>query len=227
MDILRFVARAFAISREHLQADIQIRSSSWAAEGRASRYARTDLEVRPTILLVRRCRGDDGTRSRYNAFSNMLFRPLPQGETHVKNLCSSIAFSLIALMTATTYAANPFYVPWTTPFEVPPFNQIKLEHYRPAFEEAMKRHDAGSAGHLRPAVRADVRKHDRGAGSQRCDARSREQRVLRDEIVHEQRRDGGDRQGSRPAVVQARGRDPAERTRCSSGSRRCTKRKTS
>jgi peptidyl-dipeptidase Dcp len=59
----------------------------------------------------------------------------------VKNFCSSIAFSLIALMTATTYSANPFYVPWNTPFEVPPFNQIKLEHYRPAFEEAMKRHN--------------------------------------------------------------------------------------
>jgi peptidyl-dipeptidase Dcp len=71
----------------------------------------------------------------------MTFRPLPQGETHVKNLYSSIAFSLIALMTATTYSANPFYVPWNTPFEVPPFNQIKLEHYRPAFEEAMKRHN--------------------------------------------------------------------------------------
>jgi peptidyl-dipeptidase Dcp len=71
----------------------------------------------------------------------MTFRPLPQGETHVKNFCSSIAFSLIALMTATTYSANPFYVPWNTPFEVPPFNQIKLEHYRPAFEEAMKRHN--------------------------------------------------------------------------------------
>jgi peptidyl-dipeptidase Dcp len=66
---------------------------------------------------------------------------LSQGETHVKNLYSSIAFSLIALMTATTYSANPFYVPWNTPFEVPPFNQIKLEHYRPAFEEAMKRHN--------------------------------------------------------------------------------------
>ena len=59
----------------------------------------------------------------------------------MKNLYSSIAFSLIALMTATTYSANPFYVPWSTPFEVPPFNQIKREHYRPAFEEAMKRHD--------------------------------------------------------------------------------------
>ncbi len=47
---------------------------------------------------------------------------------------------LLALMTTTTYAANPFYAPWTTPFEVPPFNQIKLEHYRPAFDEAMKRH---------------------------------------------------------------------------------------
>ena len=93
-----------------------------------------------------------------------MFRPLPQGETHVKNLYSSIAFGVIALMTATTYSANPFYVPWTTPFEVPPFNQIKLEHYRPAFEEAMKRHDQEVQAHLRPAACSHVRKHDRSAG---------------------------------------------------------------
>jgi len=43
-------------------------------------------------------------------------------------------------MTASASAANPFYVQWTTPFEVPPFNQIKLEHYEPAFEEGMQRH---------------------------------------------------------------------------------------
>lgn len=57
-------------------------------------------------------------------------------------ICRSIiAFGLLLAMTATTYSANPFYAQWTTPFEAPPFNQIKLEHYRPAFDEAMKRHD--------------------------------------------------------------------------------------
>ena len=58
----------------------------------------------------------------------------------MKNLCSFIALSLIALMTATTSADNPFLGDWTTPFAVPPFDQIQLEHYKPAFEEAMKLH---------------------------------------------------------------------------------------
>ncbi len=58
----------------------------------------------------------------------------------MKTLCSFIALSLIPLMTATTSADNPFLGDWTTPFAVPPFDQIQLEHYKPAFEEAMKLH---------------------------------------------------------------------------------------
>ncbi len=41
-------------------------------------------------------------------------------------------------MTAVTYAENPFLQPWTTPFGVPPFDAIKLEHYKPAFEAGMQ-----------------------------------------------------------------------------------------
>ncbi len=33
---------------------------------------------------------------------------------------------------------NPFFEEWETPFGVPPFEQIKEEHYMPAFEEGMK-----------------------------------------------------------------------------------------
>lgn len=58
----------------------------------------------------------------------------------MKTLCSFIALSLIPLMTATTSADNPFLGDWTTPFAVPPFDQIQLDHYKPAFEEAMKLH---------------------------------------------------------------------------------------
>ncbi|HQK86791.1 MAG TPA: peptidase M3, partial [Acidobacteriota bacterium] len=36
-------------------------------------------------------------------------------------------------------AANPFLAPYGTPYNVPPFEKIKLEHFRPAFEEGMKR----------------------------------------------------------------------------------------
>ena len=33
---------------------------------------------------------------------------------------------------------NPFLVEWDTPFETPPFNEIKNEHFLPAFKETMK-----------------------------------------------------------------------------------------
>jgi len=36
-------------------------------------------------------------------------------------------------------SANPFFTEWTTPFGTPPFDQIKEEHYKPAFLEGMKR----------------------------------------------------------------------------------------
>ncbi|HAF29190.1 MAG TPA: peptidase M3 [Bacteroidales bacterium] len=37
---------------------------------------------------------------------------------------------------------NPLLTEWNTPFKVPPFEQVKLEHFTPAFEEAMKQHKA-------------------------------------------------------------------------------------
>ncbi|MFH1195647.1 MAG: M3 family metallopeptidase [bacterium] len=33
---------------------------------------------------------------------------------------------------------NPFFKEWTTPFQTPPFGEIKNEHFVPAFEEGMK-----------------------------------------------------------------------------------------
>ena len=37
-------------------------------------------------------------------------------------------------------APNPFLKDWDTPFGIPPFDQIKSEHYLPAFEQAMREH---------------------------------------------------------------------------------------
>ncbi len=37
---------------------------------------------------------------------------------------------------------NPFFTEYKTPFQVPPFDQIKTEHYLPALEEGIKQHDA-------------------------------------------------------------------------------------
>ena len=35
---------------------------------------------------------------------------------------------------------NPFFSEWDTPFGVPPFDQIKVEHYMPAFQKAVEEH---------------------------------------------------------------------------------------
>ena len=35
---------------------------------------------------------------------------------------------------------NPLLTPWTTPFELPPFEQIRPEHFAPAFDAAMAEH---------------------------------------------------------------------------------------
>ncbi|MBO5351256.1 MAG: M3 family metallopeptidase [Alistipes sp.] len=39
-------------------------------------------------------------------------------------------------------AVNPLLTEWNTPYGVPPFDQIELEHYMPAFEQAMAAHVA-------------------------------------------------------------------------------------
>ena len=35
-------------------------------------------------------------------------------------------------------AGNPLLEPWTTPFQVPPYDKIKPEHYLPAFKAAIE-----------------------------------------------------------------------------------------
>ncbi|HEX2591468.1 MAG TPA: M3 family metallopeptidase [Rhizomicrobium sp.] len=35
---------------------------------------------------------------------------------------------------------NPFFEEWNTPFQTPPFDAIKPEHYRPAYDRALKEH---------------------------------------------------------------------------------------
>ncbi len=38
---------------------------------------------------------------------------------------------------------NPFFAPYNTPFDAPPFDKIKAEHYMPAFEKGMTQGKAG------------------------------------------------------------------------------------
>jgi peptidyl-dipeptidase Dcp len=40
-----------------------------------------------------------------------------------------------------TQTDNPLLAEWTTPFGIPPFDAIRIEHYRPAFEAALEKHD--------------------------------------------------------------------------------------
>src|SRR5579864_3877825 len=37
---------------------------------------------------------------------------------------------------------NPFFEPWDTPFELPPFERIRPEHFPPAFDRGMAEHEA-------------------------------------------------------------------------------------
>src|SRR5436305_4101816 len=37
---------------------------------------------------------------------------------------------------------NPFFEHWTTPFELPPFERIRPEHFPPAFDRGMAEHAA-------------------------------------------------------------------------------------
>ena len=38
--------------------------------------------------------------------------------------------------------ANPFFEPWNTPFELPPFDRIRPEHFPPAFDRGMAEQQA-------------------------------------------------------------------------------------
>ncbi|HBL78004.1 MAG: peptidase M3 [Bacteroidetes bacterium GWF2_42_66] len=48
----------------------------------------------------------------------------------------------VACQTKKADMVNPFLTEDETPFQVPPFDQIKVEHYLPALEEGIKQHDA-------------------------------------------------------------------------------------
>ncbi|MGB9893732.1 MAG: M3 family metallopeptidase, partial [Candidatus Saccharicenans sp.] len=57
-------------------------------------------------------------------------------------LISVIMISCTAQKKEKTVAENPFFTDWTTPFEAPPFDRIKVEHFKPAILEGIKRHKA-------------------------------------------------------------------------------------
>lgn len=53
-------------------------------------------------------------------------------------LASLILFCGFNYQTDQKNMNNPFFQKWNTPYETPPFNDIKTEHFLPAYEEGMK-----------------------------------------------------------------------------------------
>lgn len=51
-------------------------------------------------------------------------------------------FSIFIYPTDEKNMNNPFFKEWTTPFKTPPFNEIKSEHFLPAFAEGILRQNA-------------------------------------------------------------------------------------
>jgi peptidyl-dipeptidase Dcp len=52
------------------------------------------------------------------------------------------SFMVILLTGCATQSQNPFLTEWDTPFGTPPFNEIRNEHFMPAFREAMSVHNS-------------------------------------------------------------------------------------
>lgn len=55
-------------------------------------------------------------------------------------LVASVGLSACNNDKANEEMKNPFMVAYDTPYQIPPFEQIKTEHYLPAFEQGMKEH---------------------------------------------------------------------------------------
>jgi len=58
----------------------------------------------------------------------------------MKKIFLLMAFSVLITGSAVTQNANPLLAEWKTPFQVPPFEQIKNEHFMPVFLEGIKQH---------------------------------------------------------------------------------------
>ena len=52
-------------------------------------------------------------------------------------LCGT-AFAFTSRSSQSKEADNPFFAEWNTPFGIPPFDQVKYEHFIPAYEEGFR-----------------------------------------------------------------------------------------
>ena len=51
-----------------------------------------------------------------------------------------LIMTLFTSTSNTAHSANPFFTDYETLFQIPPFEEIKMEHYKPGFEQGMKEH---------------------------------------------------------------------------------------
>ena len=58
-------------------------------------------------------------------------------------LLTAVAFTLsnLSVNAQTKDASNPLLQKWNAPYEIPPFENVKPEHYIPAFKYAMAEHN--------------------------------------------------------------------------------------
>jgi peptidyl-dipeptidase Dcp len=68
-----------------------------------------------------------------------------QSETTVVTSQESAKMNLENIKPLPAEKVNPFYLNWKTPYGMPPFDQIKPEHYGPAFEKAIAEQKADIA----------------------------------------------------------------------------------
>ena len=90
---------------------------------------------------------------------------------------------------------NPFSAPSTLPYSLPPFAEIRDEHYEPAFLEGMEQQRAEIAAITADPRSPDVREHARSARAQRRDPDPGRARVLQQDLRRLQRpheRPGGE-----------------------------------
>ncbi|MEA2105199.1 MAG: M3 family metallopeptidase [Bacteroidota bacterium] len=59
----------------------------------------------------------------------------------MKKIFLSILVLGIFMVSCSKKETNPLLVEWDTPYGVPPFEQVEIEHFAPAFEIAMKEHN--------------------------------------------------------------------------------------
>ena len=57
---------------------------------------------------------------------------------------------------------NPFFTEYTTPFGVPPFDQIEVAHYKPALLKGMEEQSKEIEAIVDKSGCADIREYDRG-----------------------------------------------------------------